>query len=74
MENIITISTEINFGKPSIRNSRYTVSLILDLLASGMSKLEILEDYSFLTEEDLNACLDFASKLMKVDSIHKLVA
>ena len=64
----------MNFGKPSIRNSRYAVAMVLELLASGMNNAEIMEDYAFLEEEDIKACLIFASNLMNVNSIHKLVA
>ena len=42
-------------GKPCIRGHRIWVSLILDLLASGTSKQEILEQYPGLTEEDILA-------------------
>ena len=70
----ITINAKMNFGKPSIRNSRYTVAMVLELLASGINNAEIMEDYAFLEEEDIKACLIFASNLMNVNSIHKLVA
>ncbi len=77
MENLlnrITINPEICHGKPSIRNMRYTVELILDLLSSGMTRQEIIEDYSALEENDINACLLFASRLTNVKSINKVVA
>ena len=69
----ITINPNILFGKPSIRNKRYPVSLILDLLSAGMSMEEILEDYEDLAIEDIYACLAFAAKLAEVKSITKLV-
>ena len=72
--NRITINTEICHGKPTIRNMRYTVEMILDLMASGMTHDEILADYPVLEVEDLEACLEFASKLTKLKSIHKIVA
>jgi len=53
--NRITINTEICQGKPSIRNTRYTIDLILDLMASGMSETEIIEDYPALETEDIKA-------------------
>jgi uncharacterized protein (DUF433 family) len=40
----ISINQEILFGKPSIRNMRYPVSMILDLLSEGMTNEEILEN------------------------------
>ncbi len=42
------------------------VEVILDLLSSGMTNQEILEDYSELQEEDILACLAFAAKLLRV--------
>ena len=70
----ITINPEICHGKPTIRNMRYPVELILDLLSSGMTVPEIIGDYPALVEEDIQACLTFASRLTKVKSIHKVVA
>ena len=70
----ITINSEIYHGKPTIRNTRYTVELILDLLSSGMSEAEIIEDYPALETIDIKACLAFASQLTKVKSIQRIVA
>ena len=72
--NRITINPEICHGKPTIRNMRYPVELILDLLSSGMTVSEIIEDYPTLEEEDISACLAFASRLIRVKLIHKIVA
>jgi uncharacterized protein (DUF433 family) len=49
------------FGKPCIRGTRIWVSLVLDLLASGRSQQEILEDYPRLTALDIQACLAYGS-------------
>lgn len=70
----ITTNPDILFGKPSIRNKRYPVTMILDLLSSGMKTEEILEDYEDLEPEDIYACLLFAAKLAEVKSIHKVQA
>jgi len=69
----ITINHDICFGKPTIRNMRYPVEMILDLLSAGMTHQEIIEDYPAIEEEDIKACLQFASKLVKVNSISKVV-
>lgn len=53
----ITINPEICFGKPTIRNLRYPVEMFLDLLGSGMSVDQILEDYPDLEEKDIQAAL-----------------
>ena len=68
----ITIDPEICHGRPSIRGLRYPVSMILQLLGSGMSTEEVLEDYEDLSRDDILACLLYASKLTEVKSIYKL--
>lgn len=57
----ITLNPEVCFGKPTIRNMRYPVEVILDLLGAGMSFDDILADYPDLEKEDLQACLLFAT-------------
>lgn len=70
----ITMSPDILFGKPAIRNMRYPVEMILDLLGAGMTMEEILEDYPDLEQEDIYACLVFAAKLISVNSVMKVKA
>ena len=53
---------------------RYPVETMLNLMSAGMTTEEILEDYPDLEKEDLQACLLFASKLVKVNSINKIIA
>jgi len=64
MENIIeriTINPEVCSGKPAIRNMRFTVANLLELLASGMTEKELLNDYPFLEADDIHASLLYAS-------------
>ena len=70
----ITVDPEICHGKPTIRGLRYPVSMVLDLLASGMKPEEILTDYEDLEREDILACLAFAAKLSNVQRILPLAA
>jgi uncharacterized protein (DUF433 family) len=70
----ITINPEICHGKPVIRNLRYPVVNLLELMSSGMTNAEILADYEDLEEADLQACLLFAAKLAEVKSVSRLVA
>jgi uncharacterized protein (DUF433 family) len=63
MENLIsriTINPKICHGKPTVRNMRYPVEMILDLLSSGMTFQEIIEDYPALENEDILASLYYA--------------
>ncbi len=76
MENIlnrITTDSDVCHGKPVIRGLRYPVENMLELLASGMTQQEILDDYEDLEESDLLACLLFAAQLAKVKHIGRLL-
>ncbi|MFN8430835.1 MAG: DUF433 domain-containing protein [Spirosomataceae bacterium] len=70
--NRITIDPEICHGKPCIRGMRYPVEMILELLSSGMSNEEIINDYPSIEPEDIKACLLFASKLANVKILSKV--
>ena len=76
MENLldrITLNPAVCHGKPTIRNMRYPVVMILDLLSSGMNQEEIISDYPAIEKADILACLAYASRLVNVKSIHKIV-
>ena len=64
---IITIDSQMRFGKPTIRGMRISVYDILGWFASGMTTAQIIEDYPELTEEDIKAALSYAA-----DSEHKI--
>jgi len=58
---IITIEPGKRGGKPCIRSMRITVYDILEYLASGMSMVEILDDFPYLTRTDILASLSYAA-------------
>ena len=63
MDNLIsriTVNENICHGKPTIRGLRYPVQVMLELMSSGMTIEELLEDYPDLVKEDFMACLAFA--------------
>lgn len=60
-QDIITIEPGKRSGKPCIRGMRITVYDVLEYLASGMSQQEVLDDFPYLTEEDIRACLAYAA-------------
>jgi uncharacterized protein (DUF433 family) len=55
----ISIDPQVCFGKPTVRGTRIRVSLILDLLAGGMSMGKLLEEYPQLTTEDIRAAIAY---------------
>lgn len=68
----ITINPSIMHGKPAIRGMRWTVEMILDLLSSGMTSQEIIEDHPELEKEDILACLQFAKLQLSGHSIENV--
>lgn len=58
---IITVEPGKRGGKPCIRGMRITVYDVLSYLASGMSVEEVLEDFPYLTREDVLAALSYAA-------------
>jgi uncharacterized protein (DUF433 family) len=60
----ITASPDVCNGKPVISGTRITVQTVLEFLAAGDSPEDVLEEYPTLKREDIQACLDYASKLM----------
>lgn len=60
----VTIDPSICHGKPCIRGMRWPVEVLLDLMSSGMTQAEIIEDHPELQPEDFRACLYFARLLM----------
>jgi uncharacterized protein (DUF433 family) len=53
----IVVDPSVLVGKPLIQGTRISVELVIDLLARGYSKEQILEQYDHLTPEDIQACL-----------------
>jgi uncharacterized protein (DUF433 family) len=70
----ITLDPDICKGKPAIRGKRITVQTILEFLSVGETAEDILKQYPSLELEDINACLQFACKLMDHKYVLKEVA
>ncbi|MFM7576280.1 MAG: DUF433 domain-containing protein, partial [Microcystaceae cyanobacterium] len=61
-------------GKPIIKGTRLAVEFIIDLLAEGWSIDEILRNYPGVTVEDIQACLGYASMMLKSEKIYAIPA
>lgn len=68
----ITIDPSVCHGKPCIRGLRYPVEILLELLASGMTNEQLLADFEDLTQEDILACMAYASRLVRVNRISRI--
>ncbi len=73
LHNRITLNADVSKGKPTIRNMRFTITQMLDLLASGMTYQEILNDYPFIEIDDIYACLWYAGKIANTKSVTSIV-
>ena len=72
----ISVDPNVCFGKPCIRGSRIWVSMLLDMLADGLTADEILEDYPQLQPDDIRAAIAYgaeASREMLVDLPQKAI-
>lgn len=61
----ISVDPRICFGKPCVRGHRVWVSLVLDLLAAGLSVEEMLEEYPQLSREDVLACVAYGAEMSR---------
>lgn len=61
----ITIEPEICGGKPCITNTRIWVSLLLDMLAGGMTETELLAEYPQLTRDDALAAIAYGAEMSR---------
>ena len=58
----ITIEAGKRGGRPCIRGMRITVYDVLSYLAAGMTVAEVLDDFPYVTPEDIQACFAFAAE------------
>ena len=58
----ITANIDQCGGRPCIRGFRIRVTDILDLLAAGAGREEILADYPILEDQDITAALEYAAR------------
>jgi len=69
----ITLDPDVCHGKPCVRNMRWPVEVVLDLVSSGMPVEEILADHPELEREDIVACLQYARLLVSGEAIDRVV-
>ena len=64
MSERITVVSDVCNGKPVIRGTRITVQTVLEFLGAGDSVDDVLAEYPTLTRDDVQACLDYAARVM----------
>ena len=68
----IVVDPGILVGKPIVKGTRLAVEFVIDLLAQGWTEEEILRNYPGLTQEDIRACLEYASTRLKAERVYPL--
>ncbi|MBI2971443.1 MAG: DUF433 domain-containing protein [Candidatus Aenigmarchaeota archaeon] len=69
----IVVDPKIMVGKPIIKGTRITVEAIVRRAAQGMTFDEILEDYPYITKEDIKAALFYAERLVAGEEIFPVI-
>lgn len=65
----IAIDPNVLVGKPVIKGTRIAVEFVIDLMARGWTTEQILCEYDHLTAEDIQACLAYASDMLKSEGV-----
>lgn len=68
----ISIDPKVLVGKPAVKGTRISVEFVIDLLARGWTPEQILKEYDHLTPEDIQACLAYASEVLKSERVYLL--
>ena len=64
MSDRITVVPDVCNGKPIVRGTRITAQTVLEFLGAGDSVDDVLAEYPTLTREDVQACIDYAARVM----------
>tara|TARA_Y100000294_G_C8421962_1_gene283188 strand:- start:385 stop:630 length:246 start_codon:yes stop_codon:yes gene_type:complete len=71
--NKIVVNPKVMVGKPIIKGTRITVEAIVGRVAEGMAFDEILEDFPYITEDDIKAALMYAQSLVAGEEIIPII-
>ena len=68
----IVVDTDVLVGKPVVKGTRIAVELVVDLLARGYTKEQVLQQYGHLTADDVQACLAYAADILQSERVYAL--
>jgi uncharacterized protein (DUF433 family) len=61
----ISVNPRVCFGKPCIKGTRIWVSLLLDMMADGMTIEDVLKEYPQLKREDVLAAMAYGAEMSR---------
>jgi uncharacterized protein (DUF433 family) len=70
----IVVDPKVLVGKPVVKGTRMAVEFVVDLLARGWTVEQVLQEYDHPTRDDIQACLAYASELLKSERVYLLPA
>ena len=65
----IEVNPEVLVGKPVVKGTRLAVEFVLELVASGMTEQQILDNYPRLVREDILACVAYAAEFVRSERV-----
>ncbi len=68
----IVVDPKILVGKPVIRGTRIAVEFLIELLAEGWTREQVLKNYPQLTPDDIQAALHYATEALKEEQVFRL--
>ncbi len=68
----IVVDPAVLVGKPVIKGTRISVELVVDLLGRGYTTQQVLDQYPHITASDVQACLAYASEVLKSEKVYAL--
>lgn len=68
--NRIVCDPDILSGKPVIKGTRISVEFLLELLSNNWTHQEIIDNYPYITKEDILAALEYSLSLLKEEHIY----
>jgi uncharacterized protein (DUF433 family) len=68
----IIVDASVLVGKPIIKGTRISVEFVVDLLGRGWTVDQVLQEYDHLITEDIQACLAYASDVLKSERVYLL--
>jgi uncharacterized protein (DUF433 family) len=67
----IVVDPQIHFGQPILEGTRIPVWCVLELVQAGIPFAQIVKRYyPDLTVEDVQACVRYATELVKSEEVH----
>lgn len=66
----ITVNPKVMLGKPTIRGTRLTVEHILKAVGAGLTFEQLKEDFPFLEQADIQACILYASQVVENERVY----